>query len=81
MEKRSLTALSRQQGKVIAVSTIMSGMLQAPLPPERLPLHEVISIWDIAKGAATRADHPLPRRGSPRRACPGRLPGVRRAGG
>ncbi|MBK8094574.1 MAG: protein kinase [Verrucomicrobiaceae bacterium] len=59
-QEAHLTALSRQQGKVIAVSTIMSGMLQAPLPPERLPLHEVISIWDIAKGAATRADHPLP---------------------
>ncbi len=57
-QEARLTAISRSAGMALAVSSIMSEKLQAPLPPIRLHTHDVISIWDMQKGK--RLDSPLP---------------------
>ncbi|MBL9183917.1 MAG: protein kinase [Verrucomicrobiaceae bacterium] len=59
-QEARMTAFSRETGVALAVSMIMSERLEAPLQNVRLPMHEVISVWDIQKGAASRVDHPLP---------------------
>ena len=58
-QEAHLVTLSRQAGKVLAVSRVMSGKLAAPMPDIRLERHEVLSIWDMKRGAASREDHPL----------------------
>jgi serine/threonine protein kinase/WD40 repeat protein len=57
-QEARLTAFSRQAGIALAVSTVVSERLEPPLQHVRLPLHEVISIWDISK--PRRIDSPLP---------------------
>ncbi|MFN7564828.1 MAG: WD40 repeat domain-containing protein, partial [Prosthecobacter sp.] len=59
-QEARMTAFSRQTGIAVAVSMVMSERLQAPMQNVRLPVHEVISTWDIQKGASSRVDHPLP---------------------
>lgn len=59
-QEARMTAFSRQTGIALAVSMVMSERLQAPMQNVRLPVHEVISTWDIQKGASSRVDHPLP---------------------
>lgn len=59
-QEARMTAFSRQTGVALAVSMVMSERLQAPMQNVRLPVHEVISTWDIQKGASSRVDHPLP---------------------
>lgn len=59
-QEARMTAFSRQTGVAIAVSMVMSARLEAPMQNVRLPMHEVISTWDIKKGASSRVDHPLP---------------------
>jgi serine/threonine protein kinase/WD40 repeat protein len=59
-QEARMTAFSRQTGVALAVSMVMSERLQAPMQNVRLPVHEVISTWDIKKGASSRVDHPLP---------------------
>ncbi|MBL9132968.1 MAG: protein kinase, partial [Verrucomicrobiaceae bacterium] len=56
MEAR-LTTFSRRAGIAMAVSTVVSERLKPPLPPERLPLHEVISLWDLYRPG--RIDTPV----------------------
>jgi hypothetical protein len=55
-----MTAFSRETGMALAVSTVMSERLQAPLQNVRLPVHEVISLWDIAKAPHRASISPLP---------------------
>ena len=57
-QEARLTAFSPQTGIALAVSTVMSERLEPPLPPIRVPVHEIISLWDIHKTA--RIDSPQP---------------------
>jgi hypothetical protein len=49
-QEARMTAFSRQTGVALAVSMVMSERLQAPMQNVRLPVHEVISTWDIKRG-------------------------------